>query len=320
MTEPVAVTGASGFVGQVLIAQLLASGQRVRALVHKRPLPLSHPELEVVTGNLADEAALQRLMAGCKAVVHVAGLVRGRGEADFHPVNVDGAARVARMVSALPRPPRLILISSLAAREPGLSPYAASKRKGEEALLARCKQGDLSCAVLRPPAIYGPGDRELLPLFTLMARGITLLPGLPGARLSLLHVGDLAQAVLALLKSDARGIFELHDGHENGYALEDVASTIGRITGRSRTLRIRLPGAILRGVAATNLVASRLFGYQPMLTPGKVNELRHPDWVCDNTELTRATGWKPVHSLEDGLRALLETARPRADEGLSNVI
>jgi nucleoside-diphosphate-sugar epimerase len=320
MTKPVAVTGASGFVGQVVIAQLLASGHRVRALIHRRPLALSHPELEVVTGGLDDEAALQRLMAGCTAVVHVAGLVRGRSSADFSPVNVEGAARVARMALALPRPPRLILISSLAAREPGLSAYAASKRKGEEAFVALCEGNALSWAVLRPPAIYGPGDRELLPLFTLMARGITVLPGLPGARLSLLHVGDLGQAVIALLKGDARGIFELHDGHEHGYALEEVAATIARITERGRGVRIRLPGAILRAVAAANLAASRVFGYQPMLTPGKVNELRHPDWVCDNTELTRATGWKPVHSLEDGLRALLETARPRADEGLSNVI
>lgn len=320
MTEPVAVTGASGFVGQEVIAQLLASGQRVRALVHRRALAISHPELEVVTGGLDNEAALQRLMLGCTAVVHVAGLVRGRNAADFSPVNVEGAARVARLALALPRPPRLILISSLAAREPALSAYAASKRKGEEALVALCEGNALSWAVLRPPAIYGPGDRELLPLFRLMARGITLLPGVPGARLSLLHVGDLGKAVVALLASDARGIFELHDGHAHGYALEEVAATITRITGRGRGVRIRLPGAILRAVAAANLAASRLFGYQPMLTPGKVNELRHPDWVCDNTELTRATGWQPVHSLENGLRALLETARPRADEGLSNVI
>lgn len=320
MTAPVAVTGASGFVGRAVIAQLLASGEQVRALVHRNPLALSHPDLEQVAGGIGDEAALRRLMADCKAVVHVAGLVRGRSAADFDPVNVEGAARMARVALALPRQPRLILISSLAAREPGLSPYAASKRRGEEAFVALCEKGNLSWAVLRPPAIYGPGDRELLPLFSLMARGITLLPGLPDARLSLLHVGDLGHAVTALLARDVQGIFELHDGHARGYALEEVAATIARITGRSRNLRIRLPGAILRSAAAANLAASRLFGYLPMLTPGKVNELRHPDWVCDNAELSRATGWQPVYPLEDGLRALLETVRPRTNEGLSNVI
>ena len=67
MTEPVAVTGAAGFVGQELVAQLLAAGYPVRALVHRTPLPISHPGLETVTGSIKDDAALTRLMTGCGA-------------------------------------------------------------------------------------------------------------------------------------------------------------------------------------------------------------------------------------------------------------
>ena len=320
MTGPVAVTGAAGFVGQAIVAWLLASGHRVRALVHRTQLPISHAALETVTGSIADDAALIRLMSGCSGVIHVAGVVRGRSEMDFMPVNADAVDRIARIANNTCATPRLVLISSLAAREPGLSPYAASKRKGEAALAASAEHAGLSCAVLRPPAIYGPGDRELLPLFRLMACGLAPLPGLPDARASLLHVADLAKAAIALLESDATGTFELHDGHETGYGWDEIAETVARAAGRGPGMRMRIPRALLLGVANANLLASRLFGYQPMLTPGKVAELRHPDWVCDNTDLSRATGWQPTQSLHDGLLPLLGDARRTIKESSSNVI
>jgi len=319
MSAPVAVTGASGFVGQALIAQLLAAGQQVRALVHHRPLPIEHPALETVSGALGDDAALARLIAGAGAVVHVAGRVRGRNAADFLPVNADGAARVARLAGTAGGHARLILISSLAARAPHLSDYAASKRAGEERLAEAASDSALSWAALRPPAVYGPGDRELRPLFSLISRGITPLPAAPGARLSLLHVSDLAAAIIALIDSPAQGIFELHDGHEGGYDWEEVATIVESVTGRGRGWRVPVPQTLLRSAASANLAAARIIGYLPMLTPGKVNELRHPDWVCDNTELGRATGWQPAVSLHEGLGLLLGGARHGTNKGTSNV-
>lgn len=318
MNKPVAVTGASGFVGQALVGHLLAAGRPVRALVHRQPLTMRHPELETVSGGLSDEAALARLMDGAEAILHVAGRVRGRTEADFLAVNADAVARVARLARAAGTASRLVLISSLAARAPHLSPYAASKRAGERQLAEAARGSDLSCAVLRPPAVYGPGDRELLPLFTLMSRGLAPMPGVAGARASLLHVNDLAQAVVKLLDSPAQGTYELHDGHEAGYSWEEIATIVESVAARGRGWRLTLPEGILRSVASANLLAARLFGYMPMMTPGKVNELRHPDWVCDNTEISRATGWQPVISLHDGLSSLLRGAPIKPGEGVSN--
>jgi len=321
MTRTVAVTGASGFVGQALVAHLLDSGWRVRALIHRQGLAASITDdaLETVNGGLDDDAALERLLSDADAVVHVAGRVRGRTEQDFLPVNATGVERLARIALAQPRPPRFILISSLAAREPRLSPYAASKREGEARLSSVADGSGMSYAILRPPAVYGPGDRELLPLFTTMARGVTPLLGSAGARASLLHVDDLATAVAHLLDSGAEGTYEIHDGRSNGYSWDDIASIVEKVTGRGRGWRLPVPGVLLRGLAAANLLGSRIFGYHPMLTPGKVNELRHPDWVCDNTAFSRATDWHPAISLRDGLPQLLKRARPRTDEGISNV-
>ncbi len=320
MTDPVAVTGAAGFVGQAIVSHLLAAGYDVRALVHRTKMPISHPALETVTGSLSDEAALTRLMTRCSGVIHVAGVVRGRTEADFLPANADAVERVGRVAHTACPGRRVVLISSLAARAPHLSPYATSKRTGEMRLQRVADETDLSCAVLRPPAVYGPRDRELLPLFRIMSRGIAPFPGGRDARASILHVSDLATAAIALLESPVRDTFELHDGQPDGYSWDDIADIVERVAGRGRGWRVRLPGAILRGAGHANLVASRVFGYQPMLTPGKVNELRHPDWVCDNTDLNRATGWQPTLSLHDGLLPLLGTARRNLEESSSNVI
>jgi nucleoside-diphosphate-sugar epimerase len=315
MSRQVAVTGAAGFVGQALVARLLAEGYGVRALVHRTPLGLSHPALESVTGDLADEAALGRLMAGVGTVIHVAGVVRGRDARDFRPVNATGVARVAGIALAQPTPPRMILISSLAAREPQLSHYAASKREGEALLAA----SGLDHTILRPPAIYGPGDRELVPLFETMARGIVPLPGAKGARASLLHVDDLARAILALMAHPAPGTFELDDGRAGGYGWEEIAAIVERVAGRGRGWRIPLPGALMHMIATTNLFAARLFGYQPMLSPGKLRELRHPDWVADNTALCAATGWQPHIPLAEGLRGLWQAPQPQPERGKSHV-
>ena len=320
MTSPVAVTGAAGFIGRSLIVQLLSAQRPVRALLHRSPLGLSHPLLETVRGGLDDEAAVARLLAGAGSVVHLAGCVRGRNEADFRPVNADGVARVARLArDGDDAPRRFILMSSLAARAPHLSPYAASKRAGEARLAEVAGDGRLSWAVLRPPAVYGPEDRELMPLFRLMARGIVPMPGVAGARASLVHVGDLCRAIIRLLDSEARGSYTLHDGHPNGYDWEEMASIVESVAGRNRGWRLRIPGSFLHGVARANVAVASVLGRKPMLTPGKVNELRNPDWVCDNVEISRATGWQPSVSLRDGLSGLLDGAAHATRKGVSHV-
>ena len=314
MTGTVAVTGATGFVGQATVEHLLRSGWRVRVLIHRRGLETAPTAmLETVHGGLDDSAALQRLLDGVDAVVHVAGRVRGRRAGDFRPINAIGVERLARLAAARSQSPRFILISSLAAREPGLSHYAASKREGETRLARVAGETSLRSAALRPPAVYGPGDRELLPLFRTMARGLAPVLGPAEARASLLHVNDLAIAVERLLDS------ELHDGTPGGYSWDDIAATVAAGAGCRPGRRLPVPGALLRGLAGLNLATAMLLRYQPMLTPGKVNELRHPDWVCDNTAFTRVTGWRPAITLRDGLQPLFGPGRPQTREGVSNV-
>ena len=308
MSRTIALTGATGFIGGALARRLENIGWQIRALVRPSSLGARYPgkATQWIEGDLEDLNSLRRLTNNVNAVVHCAGAVRGVSQAQFDGVNVDGVARLVQAVREQHQMPRFLLISSLAAREPHLSPYAASKRHGEDTLTSAA--GDMKWAVLRPPAVYGPGDKELLPLLRWIGRGIAPVLGPRSARFSLLYVEDLAEAVVQLLDSEnkERRVFELHDGHPQGYAWHDVIDTVARLYGR-HVFRIHVPMSILRLLAGLNLRAAQIFGYAPMLTPGKVRELNHLNWVCDNNTLTRETGWTPRVSLEDGLK---HTLRP----------
>jgi nucleoside-diphosphate-sugar epimerase len=140
-----------------------------------------------------------------------------------------------------------------------------------------------------------------------MARGIAFVIGSGDTRFSMLYVDDLAEAIRHWLLSDRfqEKVFELHDGHPNGYSWQDVIGTFERL-GVKRIHSVHVPVAAVRVVAALNFIAARALGYEPMLTPAKLRELTHPNWVCENAAITRETGWTPHVSLEDGLRRTLE--------------
>ncbi|UCE56872.1 MAG: SDR family NAD(P)-dependent oxidoreductase [Desulfobacterales bacterium] len=306
MSRTIALTGATGFIGSILASSLINAGWQIQALV--RPTSdRSHLRatcVKWIEGNLEDLDSLRRLVRNVDAIVHCAGAVRGVSEKQFIQVNVEGVARLVHAAVEQHSLPRFLLISSLAAREPHLSPYATSKRQAEETLAAAA--GDMFWAAFRPCAVYGPGDRELLPLFRWIGRGIAPVLGSEDARFSLLYIDDLAEAVLLWLQhgSCKASVFELHDGQPNGYSWKDVIDVSARLHAR-RVLHLKVPEPMLRLLAGLNFMAAKAMNYRPMLTPGKVREIRHANWVCDNTALNQEIGWRPQVSLEEGLRRTL---------------
>lgn len=301
------MTGATGFIGSTIARRLVAAGLKIRALTRTTSdrSPLAELSIEWVEGVLEDADSLRRLVCGAEAVVHCAGAVRGATQDDFKRLNVDGVARLVHAAGKQHPLPRFLLISSLAAREPDLSFYASSKRQGEAVLAAQA--GPMQWAAFRPPAVYGPGDREMLPLLRWMARGFAFVLGSGNSRASMLYVDDLAEAVLKWLEAAhfPEAVFELHDGQPDGYSWQDVIDTVGNLAAR-RVRCVPVPFIVLNALAELNQRTARVLGYAPMLTPGKLRELRHPDWVCDNAAITRETGWIPRVSLKEGLRRTLK--------------
>ena len=308
MTRVVAVTGATGFIGSVVARRLRCAGWTVRALIRKKPDSVSHShgecECDWMEGDLTEPRGLVPFVKGVEAIVHCAGVVRGASRTQFDRVNVDGVAHLIQAASGTQPAPRFLLISSLAARQPYLSLYASSKKGGEEVLAA---QRLMAWTAFRPPAAYGPGDRELLPLLRWASRGIGFRVGRGERRFSLLYVEDLAEAVCRWVDSrlDKSLIYELDDGHEGGYTWDEVLDTIERLCSR-RILRVTVPVSAVFLAAVLNGLAGLIFGLSPMLTRGKFREITHPNWCCDNGPITAEYGWAPRISLEEGLRRALE--------------
>lgn len=302
-----ALTGATGFVGTTLLSHLTAAGWRVRALYRPRQgrVPPALPGVEWLPGDIEDEKALHSLVAGVHAVIHCAGVVRGVSRADFDRVNEYGTRRIALAAARQAEMPRLLLISSLAARMPELSHYAGSKWRGECAIKEVAE--NLCWTVLRPPAVFGTGDREMRPLFLAMARGYAPIPAGDKRCFSLIYVEDLAAAVVKWLQADTGygQTFELDDGRPGGYDWDAVLAIAGRVLRDGAPVRrVPVPVPMLNFAASMNVLTARLLGYAPMLTPGKVREITHPDWVCDNESFCREFAWQPEFRLEHGLKVI----------------
>jgi nucleoside-diphosphate-sugar epimerase len=280
----VAVTGGSGFIGRRIVHRLVREGWRVRALVRRPDTGLSDAGAEVVLGTLEDTASVHALAESARAVVHCAGAIRAPNQEAFVQINRDGTRCLAEAILAQPRRPRLLLMSSLAARAPELSMYAASKRMAED-VVRRMLDGRAEFCIVRPPAVYGPGDRATLPIFRQIQRGLLLVPA-ADARFSLLYVEDLAQIVAHLLDAPSWNgeTIEPDDGR-GGYCWTDLARIGGdHLQRRVRTvpvpwLALWLPAAIAQLVGA---VLKRA----PIMTPGKLRELYHANWVCQATSGT----------------------------------
>ena len=293
-------TGATGFIGQRLQKALLASGRQVDALVR----PSSSNKNQLLPGvhstltELSDTDRLASAIADCEAVIYCAGSVRGRNLEDFRAANIAGVRSVVDAMNRSGSEIPLLLISSLAASRPRISDYSNSKFLGEQEVSHHAR---FPWTIFRPPAVYGQGDREVLPILKLARKGIVIPAGPAQQRLSLIHVDDLAAAMLAWLDSwpaCRERIFSLDDGHSGGYDWQEIVVTASG--GKYHSFRI--PKPLLFAAAKANIIMSRLFAYSPMLSPGKAMELTQKDWVCDNELLVLATGWNPAIDLENGLK------------------
>jgi uncharacterized protein YbjT (DUF2867 family) len=294
LTAPLlALTGATGFVGSHVLAKAVGAGWQVRALARRPQRPVAG--CEWVPGALDDTAALSRLADGVDAVIHVAGTINAAGRDAFHEGNVVGTLNMVEAARAA-GVARFVHVSSLAARMPDLSDYGWSKARAEAVIAA----SGLDWTIVRPPAVYGTGDKEMLDLFRMAARGVVLLP--PGGRLSLIEAGDLARLLLALVPASETlaATFEPDDGRTEGWTHPELARALGEAVGRRRVLPIAVPKAGLRIASA---IDRRLRGARAKLSADRVRYFCHPDWVARPEHRPPLALWRPKTGTFAGLRA-----------------
>ena len=294
----IAVTGATGFVGQALLDQAEAEGIQIRALARKAQSARS--TVEWVSGDLDNSAALRQLVRGVEAVIHVAGVVNDA--AQFETGNVRGTLNVIEAAKAA-GVQRLIHVSSLSAREPELSAYGASKARAEKLVSA----SGLDWTMVRPPGIYGPRDVDYFEMFRMARWGLLPVPPKEG-RSSLIHVDDLARLLLALVPG-GEGVthhtFEPHDGRDGGWSHYELARAIGWAMSR-RPWVLHLSRTSLERAAR----ADRFFRRgKARLTADRVGYMSHPDWVVSAGAAPPANLWLPQVPTREGFKATAEWYR-----------
>lgn len=279
-----AVTGATGFVGQAVLDEATERGIAVRALT--RQAQAERAGVTWVTGDLGDHDSLAGLIGGADAVLHIAGVVNAPDVAGFHSGNVAGTEAVLAAAGAA-GVERFVHVSSLAAREPDLSAYGKSKQLAEQAVRA----SGLGWTIVRPPAVYGPRDTEIFELFKAARWHVVPVP--PPGRSSVIHVADLARLLLELAgrgEETLQSTYEPDDGTPGGFSHRQLARAIGAGMGKS-VWAPSLPRTLLMAAAKGDRL---LRGGKAKLTPDRAGYMCHSDWVSDPARAVPAAIWQPV--------------------------
>jgi len=314
----VLITGASGFVGYHLVKAAQDAGLDVYAAVRgtSNVAHLQESEICFTTLDLSDKEALQRDFAtnGYDYVIHAAGLTRAKGAEEYNLVNAHYARNVAE-VAATAGVRKFVLLSSLAALGP--VPYHQEYAIGETALpnpvtdYGRSKLlaerwvsniPGLPLIILRPTAVYGPRERDILIMFRTLRNGLEPYIGRKAQWLSFVYVKDLAAITIkALLSGTQRNVYNISDGHVyDRYALSDMTK---KILDR-RTLKIHLPLGLVKVIAGTLEMVSGP-DKTPTLNKEKLQELIAENWNCSISKAQLELGYEPQYGLEKGLAETL---------------
>ena len=317
MSKTALVTGASGFVGSCLADELLNSGYKVKCLVRESSSLqwIDTARVDLVRADLDDRSALAQCLENVDFVFHSAGVVRARHEAEYFRVNGEGTRALAEAAVA-GRASRVVLISSLAAAGPSqpgtphteeaaprpFSIYGRSKLKGEQ--LASDILGE-RLTIVRPPAVYGPRDRDFPRLFRMVKRGI--FPEVTGQeqQVSLVHVSDLVRGLREAAESSmaAGETYFLSDPLTATW--QQIASAAAEAMGVSYR-RVPVPRGLLTPISAAIGLFSSLAGRANAFPRDRVLDLTAPSWTCSPAKAQAQFNYQTRRSWPDGIR---ETVR-----------
>ena len=286
-----AITGGTGFVGSHLIEIASAAGHQINALT-RREQP-ARDQVNWINGDLSSREALEQLVDGADAVIHVAGTISAQSAAGFEIGNVAGTLAMLAAATA-GGVQRFVHVSSLAAREPKLSLYGGSKARAEELV----HSSGLDWAIVRPPAVYGPGDRETLELFRMAKLGLMLMP--PKGRVSVIHADDLCRLLLALAGPAAPSsiLIEADDGKPGGWTHREFARALAAAVGTKAAV-ISSPGILLRLAARADQL---MRGEKAKLTVDRAAYFSHRNWVIEPKRACPPKLWRPQVDTMEGLK------------------
>lgn len=309
------VTGAAGFVGSHLVEKLLDQGHEVVCLERVGATRgwLKNLDIDFQPRGLEDSRHLQKLLCGVDEVYHLAALTEARHPEDCYRVNTLGTARVLEAAAGCPGgAPRVVLMSSLAAVGPTrggasitedlpprpLSHYGRSKLQAEAVVHAYHDR--VPAVICRFPAVYGPRDHVVLKLFQMVARGFAVTVGPWDRKVSVVHVNDAVDGLMAAIRTPAAMGRIYNVAHPEAITWGDFVTTIGRALGRHPRM-VAVPVAVARGIAVAAEAVALVQRKAAVLNRERVRELGQDSWLCDPASALNEIGFRPEFALDPGI-------------------
>ncbi len=306
------VTGATGFIGRHLCRRLVADGHEVVALVRDPEKAVRVlGAIETLTGDLSIFRARDIELPAFDVVVHLAAVVAGKNEAEYHEVNHQA---VVDLVDALERqawePRRFLFASSLAAGGPTVATrplreddpsgpidaYGIAKLRAER----RVAEASFPTTSFRPSIVLGPGDDATLTLYRMARSGWVVRVAGVDQVVSFVDVDDLVEAIVLMAEEATPEHRVYYVAHDEAVRTSDLLATMGRALGK-RVTPVPVPKAVLRCASFVATAASKVLGFQNQLDEKQYRQMTAPAFVCSTERLQRSLGWRARIGLEPSI-------------------
>ncbi len=319
--KKVFITGANGFLGSHLIDRLLEKGDEVHALVRSTSNLrwLKGKKVQFHYGDVTgDLKGLREGLHDVDIVYHVAGVIRARKKEVYYKVNVEGTENVLKScLEICPTVSRVVIVTSIAAHGPNpgshsmrendacqpLTDYGKSKYEAER--VAFRYQEQLPITFVRPPAIYGPRDEQILDFFKMVQKGLMLLPGREEKILNLCYVQDVVSGMILSAESP-KGVGQVFFiAADQNYPWKEISQIVSQVM-EKKPITLSIPSSIVWMVATVMDAWSVVSGKTYSINRDYVKNFLQPNWAVDITKANKALGYQPAYSLEKGIRATVE--------------
>ncbi len=317
MSEKILVTGSTGFIGARLLHYLAGEGTRVRVLLRPESAGDALPgTVEIARGSYLDIQALGQAVKGVDRIIHLAGVTKALDEAGYDAGNIMPAGNLlAAVQKENPGLQRFLFVSSLAAAGPAaegikgvsesddprpVSAYGRSKLRAEA--LCFDNAGDVPVTVVRPPAVYGPGDRDILQVFQMLAKGVLVSPGdVMRQRFSMIHVDDLVRGIMMAARSDKTAGSTYYITSPAALSWNDVIEAARPVLGFKKLHTISLPKPLVFLAGFMAGAAGTLSRKPSIINRDKAYELVQDYWVCQSIQARLDFDFEAEIPLEEGI-------------------